>query len=64
MEINKAMSRCFKNNTIVYVVHSAPYYFIEIDVNGLIKKYDKPLLKSKEINEAMEKTYIFLAKKL
>lgn len=64
MEINKAMSLCLKNGIKVYPVQiNRKKIFIESDKNGKVTRYKKVLDNIKDINKAIESTYIFLAEK-
>lgn len=63
MDWHEAIRICFKNNVKVYPIYKFRKWFIECDINGKIKSFPKPL-KSNEIDNAMKKTYIFLAEKL
>lgn len=63
-EINKAMSRCFKNRVKVYPVKVSGGWKIEFSVGDKKpKRYDK-IIKQADINEAVTKTYINLSNKL
>ncbi len=64
MDINKAMSICFKNRIEVKPIIEENKIFIAYYSNGkLIKKYDKPV-NSKDAGESISKVYIYLANKL
>ena len=60
------MSICFKNKIIAYPVRydSTNFHLIKIENNGKPTTYQKILKTPKEVNEALTKTYLFLAKKL
>tara|TARA_R110000851_G_scaffold332337_1_gene508160 strand:- start:3955 stop:4164 length:210 start_codon:yes stop_codon:yes gene_type:complete len=65
MNIDKAMSTCIGRGIKVYpIAISKNSIFIESSNDGLIKRYSKELKSLKEINEALRKTYIFLAEKI
>ena len=61
MDISKAMSLCIENGIKVYPLRG--YIFVEQKGKQTIK-YEKRLTDNKEISEAVEKTYIYKAKKL
>lgn len=66
MDINKAMSKCFKNGVIVYPVYNQSLKCFNIQRKLKENKpytYEKPL-KQNEVNNALIKVYIHLAKKL
>lgn len=64
MEINDAMSICFKNKIKVYPVIENRRQKVAVSFkNKQIKMFDK-VLSGKDLNEALVKTYIFYAKKL
>lgn len=64
MDINKAMSICFKNDIKVYPVIQNRKQKVAVSFkNKQIKLFDK-VLSGKDLNEALVKTYIFYAKKL
>jgi len=65
MDVTKAIKICFDNKIAVYPVIFNKKHKIEYSINGIPKKrYDKILTTSKSVDEAMSKTYIFLAEKL
>jgi ABC-type multidrug transport system fused ATPase/permease subunit len=61
MDISNAMALCLRNQIKIYP--SKGYIFVERTGKQTIK-YNKRLTSSKEINEAVTKTYIYYAKKL
>lgn len=65
MNINKAMSICFRNKIKVYPVLSkkTKLFRIAVSVFGKEKVIRKDITQ-KEINNSMTKTYIYYAKKL
>jgi hypothetical protein len=65
MSINEAMSTCFKNGITVYPVICGKNHKIEYSLNGLSQtRYKKILKNPKELNLAMQKTYIYFGEKL
>lgn len=62
MTISQAMSICFKNNTKVYPVISGIYFNVQVNLNGKIKTFDSKLT-TKNVNDALTKTYFFYAEK-
>ena len=66
MNINDAMCICFKNKLIVYPIIEKPGWKVEVNdqKNKKITIYKKIIKSSKDLNEAITKTYIFWAKKL
>lgn len=64
MKINQAMSLCFANNIKVYPINVGKTFYIEYSGVGEPVRFKKPLETSKEVVDAMIKTYLFLAKKL
>ena len=64
IEINNAMSVCFKNRVIVYPIKVTGGWKIERQIEDRKPKtYDK-IISEKEINEAVTKVYISIANKL
>tara|TARA_R110002020_G_scaffold453632_2_gene668629 strand:- start:2827 stop:3042 length:216 start_codon:yes stop_codon:yes gene_type:complete len=62
MDINKAMQICFKEKIAVYPIIKSKEHKIEYSVNGVVeKRYSKILSTKKQVNEAVKKTYIYLA---
>ena len=61
MDINEAMRVCFKNNIKVYP-HKRKIYVAELNKPTIV--YQKELTNPKDINNAMELTYIYHAKKM
>lgn len=65
MKINEALKICFSNDIKVYPVVNGKFHQIEYSQKDVIKKkYSKILKTPKTLDEAMRKTYIFLAKKI
>lgn len=76
ISIQEALSFCFKHNIKIYVVHYLGFWYVEVDINGNKKRFNKvigkgSILCSKKpiyngINwiKAIEDTYVFYAKKL
>ena len=62
MTISEAMSICFKNNTKVYPVVKGFFLNVQVSLNGKIKTFDTKLT-TKNVNEALIKTYLFYAEK-
>jgi len=60
---NNAAHLCIKNGIKVYPVYINYKWFIEVNINGRIKTFDKSITQD-EINYAMSSTYIFYAEKL
>lgn len=60
MDINEAMTKCFKKNIKVYPEIKGSVYKVVININGK-ETVGKKTFSQKTINEAMEKTYIYLA---
>lgn len=60
MEINKAMSECFKKNIKVYPEIKGSSYKVVINIKGK-ETVGKKVFSQKTIGEAIEKTYIYLA---
>jgi len=63
MEVSDAMAKCLKNKIKCYPVKNRLGWQIEYIVLNKKYKFDKILNGSKEINKAMEKTYIYLSNK-
>lgn len=63
MEVHEAMFICFKNKIKCYPVKTVLGWKIEYVINNNKYKFDKIVNSDKDKNKAMEKTYIFLAKK-
>ncbi len=61
MNINDAMTICFKNNIKIYP-HKGKIHVAELNKQTIV--YQKELLDPKDINDAMTKTYIHHAKKI
>ena len=65
MQIEDAVSLCMKNGIKVYPVSFNNNHKIEYSRNGIPEKtFDKVLINSKEVNNAIIKTYIYLAKRI
>jgi len=65
MDINEASAICIRKDLLVYPVGAKGGHKIEYSLNGISQtRYNKILKTSKEVNKAMEKTYIYHAKKL
>jgi hypothetical protein len=72
----KAISICFKHKVFIYPVHHLGSWYVEVDINGNKKRFQKAIGKGMmlcskkpvydKINwiKAIEETYIFYAKKL
>ena len=63
MEINKAMLRCFKNNIKVYPIKTALGWKIQYTMLNKKNTFNKILGNKKEINDAIMKSYSYLAEK-
>lgn len=64
MEINKALSICYKNNTKVYPVKCGYGWKVNyIFKGGKAKEFDK-VVKQKDLNNALSSSYVYLAKKI
>tara|TARA_R110002012_G_scaffold321835_1_gene551705 strand:+ start:2608 stop:2802 length:195 start_codon:yes stop_codon:yes gene_type:complete len=61
MDVNDAMRVCFKNNIKVYP-HKRKIHVAELNKPTIV--YEKELTSPKDINKAMELTYIYHAKKI
>lgn len=59
--VSYAMYVCFKNNVKVYPIIKDNKHFIEVNWNGKKTTYSK---QPENVNEAIKKTYLELAKKL
>ena len=59
MEINEALSRCFKKNIKVYPEIKGSEYRVVINIRGN-ETIGKKTFTQKTIVEAIEKTYIYL----
>lgn len=65
MTIHEALKICFDEDIRVYPVISGKNHQIEYSEKGVVKvKYTKILKSTKTVNEAITKTYIFLANEL
>lgn len=65
MNEHDACKICFDEGIEVYPVIVGKNHQIEYTKNGIIqKRYSKLLTTPKKVNDAMSKTYIFLAKKI
>jgi len=60
MNISKAMSICFENNIKVYPVRVGNNFMVCYVKKGEEKQFDK-LVSKTEVNDAIAKTYIYLA---
>ena len=60
MEINEALSRCFKKNIKVYPEIKGSVYRVVVNISGK-KTIGKKTFSQKTIVKAIEKTYIYLA---
>ena len=63
MEISEAMRKCFKNKIIVYPVNTVVGWKVEYVLKGKKYKFNKVLNGNKEKNNAITKSYIYLAEK-
>jgi hypothetical protein len=63
MRIDLAIRKCFKNNIKVYPVVKNWKIYIEADINGKKKFFNKEVT-GKAVNKAMESTYKFYANQL
>jgi hypothetical protein len=68
MGISDYMKICHDRGVKIYPIYSNIYssncFLIQVNNNGKITTYEKKLRLSKEINDALQKTYVFIAKKL
>lgn len=64
MEFPNILHKCIKNGIKVYPIWKNKKAYIQANVNGKKKTFDKSLSGKKEINEAITKTYIFYYNKL
>lgn len=64
MDINKAMSLCFRKEIKVYPIKDGKDWFIEFSVGTAKPTRFPKKLNKKDVNNAISKTYIFLAKKI
>jgi hypothetical protein len=62
--ISEAMSICFMNKIKVYPVIAGKKHQIEYSKDDVVQTRYKKILGKKEVNDAMTKTYFFLAKQL
>jgi len=62
-EIGKEMSFCISNGVKVYPIEKKGKWFIESEVNSIIKTFDKAIDKT-EIQDAIYKTWIHYYNKL
>lgn len=58
------MSACFKNGIKVYPVRKNGSWRVQSQFNGRKKTFDKDLKTTKELNEALTKTYKYYYNKL
>lgn len=63
MRIDLAIQKCLKNGIKVYPVYTNYRWFIEAEICGKPKRFDKPV-KEININDAVTKTYLHYAEKL
>ena len=63
MNFNEAIKICLRNGVKVYPVYKNGKWYIETMILDKKKIIDKPI-QNKEIDNAVKKTYIHLAKKL
>lgn len=63
MKFQEAIKICLNAKLKVYPVHSKDGWRIEVDQNGETNTIKK-VIKNKEIDQAMKKTYIYYAKKI
>lgn len=61
--ISKEMSLCLRNGIKVYPVNVKSKWFIEVNNNNKITRFEKEVLKN-EISLSMAKTYIYYYEKL
>lgn len=64
MEFSQKMQTCLKNGVKVYPIWKRGFAYIQVEINNSKKTFDKPLNGSKEINNAMTKTYEYYYNKL
>ena len=60
MEINQAMSECFKKNIKVYPEIKGSIYRVVVNISGK-ETIGKKTFSQKTIVKAIEKTYLYLA---
>jgi len=63
MEISEAMIKCFKNKIKVYPVNTVVGWKIEYIFKGKKYKFNKVLNGNEEKNNAITKSYLYLAQK-
>ena len=65
MDVNKAMSICFKNKVKIYPFYNKTtrMWSVVVDIDGNATKLPKEI-KQKQLNDAITKSYIFYAKRL
>lgn len=64
MDIGTAMRICFSKDIKVYPVRRSGLWVIQVNFKGSLKSFDVKLSSSKEVNDAMTKTYKYYANKL
>jgi len=63
MEINEAMRICFKNNVKIYPQINRSIYRVAIDRDSQVQIGQKTF-NNKNINDAIIKTYLYIAEQL
>lgn len=63
MNFNEAIKICLRNGVKVYPVYKGGKWYIETMILDKKKTFDKEV-QNKDIDGAMKKTYVYLAKKL
>ena len=65
MTISKAMQKCFENKAKVYPIIKNKRFLIKVEFETRKPiTYKKELKTKNEVNDAMIKTYIYIAKQL
>lgn len=62
-DISKEMSFCISNGIKVYPVDKKGKWYIESEINGVVKFFKKEI-RNDEIGDAMAKTYLYYYEKL
>lgn len=63
IDVNVILQKCFKHSVKVYPVNVNWKWYIEADINGRKKRFDKPV-EYKNLNESIIKTYEYYSEKL
>lgn len=63
MKIDEAIKICLRNGVKVYPIYKSGKWYIETMILDKKKTFDKEV-QNKDIDNAIKKTYVYMAKKL